>query len=129
VVRRIMNVVAAVAVGAVTFLGVATPAAHAAATIHGCPAGYACIYPQNAGWNGDRPSHKYYTYGEYNLSNQFGTHRVLNNQTGDWAESAFYYCTGYNGGGTCGRVQQGAWEDLNLTPINSVVLCCRQPWS
>ncbi|WP_433543859.1 hypothetical protein ACQPZG_01155 (plasmid) [Streptomyces sp. CA-294286] len=39
-----------------------------AATVHGCPSGYVCLYP-NASWNNDRPAFKWYRYGSYNLSN------------------------------------------------------------
>jgi hypothetical protein len=86
---------------------------------HGCPAGYVCYYPQNAGWNGDRPSVKYYRYGSYNLSEQYGTHRLFNNQT-DGAKA--YTCTGWNGGGTCTRLDAGQWADRNITPVNSIKL-------
>src|SRR5258708_1605771 len=37
--------------------------AAASTTVHGCPLYYACIYPQNAGWNGDHPSLMFYYYG------------------------------------------------------------------
>jgi hypothetical protein len=124
--RKIVRAAVAIAAGAVTFSGVAAPPAQAEATVQGCAAGYVCIYPQNAGWNGGRPSLRFYQYGTYNLSGQFGIHRYFNNQVGTWAETAAYWCTGYNGGGTCGRVEKGQWEDLNLTPVNSVILCCRQ---
>jgi hypothetical protein len=126
-VRKITKEVTAIVVGAMTFFGVATPAAQAAATIQGCPAGYVCIYPQNAGWNGGHPSAKYYDYGTYNLSNQFGTHRFFNNQVGTVDEAVAYWCTGYDGEGNCGRLEKGEWEDRNFTPINSIILCCDQP--
>ena len=95
----------AIAVGVVMFVSAitaATPASAAGAltTGTGCPSGYACLYPQNAGWNGGKPSARYYRYGSYNLVNQYGTHRFFNNQTGG---AGAYLCTGYNGGGTCYR--------------------------
>ena len=71
-----------VALFAAAALALFASPARAAGTVHGCQSGYVCIYPQNAGWNGDRPSLRFYTYGAHNLSNQFGTHRMLNNQYG-----------------------------------------------
>ena len=91
----------------------------AAGTVHGCPSGYACIYPQNAGWNGDRPSLKYYRYGSYQLSNQFGNHYVLNNQTGG---APFWACTDWNGNTCPWYVEAGRSYQVDLTPINSVRL-------
>ncbi|MGW1671958.1 hypothetical protein [Streptomyces sp. NPDC002324] len=91
-----------------------------AATSHGCPDGYVCIYPENAGWNNDVPSHKYYTYGYHNLSNMVGTHRIINNQTGG---ATMQTCTGYNGTGCEGYLPGGGWWiDKNMTPINSIRL-------
>jgi hypothetical protein len=91
----------------------------AAATVHGCAAGDVCIYP-SAGWNGDRPSFHWAAYGAHNLSNQYGTHRVFNNQTGG---AIAYLCTGYDGTGTYyGPIYAGYYVDYNLTPINSVFL-------
>ncbi len=86
---------------------------------HGCPAGYVCIYPQNAGWNGDHPSLKYYNYGVYQLHNQFGTHYLFNNQTsGAWV----WLCTDWNGNNRAGRYASPALYVVNLTPINSIRL-------
>jgi hypothetical protein len=111
---------AAVGVAALTassFGVMGAPAAHAA-TSHGCPSGDVCIYPSGS-WNSDKPSLKYYTYGAHNLSNQLGTHRVFNNQTGG---ATVQTCTAYDGGG-CGTAHKPGWYgDVNLTPINSVKL-------
>jgi hypothetical protein len=94
--------------------------ASAAGRAHGCPYGAVCIYPQNKGWNGDRPSLMYWSYGPHNLSNQYGTHRIFNNQYGGAKVEA---CLGYNGrGGGTLLVAAGAAFDYNLTPVNSVVL-------
>jgi hypothetical protein len=88
-------------------------------TIHGCPPGYGCIYPENAGWNNDHPSLMYYYYGTYQLSYQEGYHYVFNNQTGG---AKFWYCTDWNGN-TCPSYQPaGTWWNVNLSPINSVKL-------
>jgi hypothetical protein len=96
----------------------ATPA-QAASTVHGCQAGNVCIYPQNAGWNGDRPESTYYYYGYYNLSNMFGYHIIFNNQTGGATVTT---CTGYNGTGCAGSLGPGWYSNENFTPINSIVL-------
>lgn len=96
-------------------------AAPAAGTQEGCPYGYVCIYPQNAGWNGGHPESngKYFHYGAYNLHNQFGTHRLFNNQSG---VAVARTCTGYNGQGCQGNLNPNNYIDVNLTPINSIVL-------
>ncbi|NQX26531.1 hypothetical protein HQQ81_04095 [Microbacteriaceae bacterium VKM Ac-2854] len=110
---------AALATGAMLTVGlVAAPAAEAA-TWHGCPTGYVCIYPQNAGWNNDRPSLRYYNYGSYNLSGQYGQHWVLNNQTGG-AKLRLY--TGFGATGGSAVVNAGTAVNYNLTPINSIQL-------
>lgn len=135
--------VSALSLGAVLLAGTASasaatvkaPASHAAVTsvrqlpasghvqpdanYEGCPSGYVCMYPENAGWNGGVPEHKWTYYGTYNLSGEYGTHRFFNNQT-DNAKAAF--CTGYNGTGTCYYQAANTWSDDNFTPINSVLL-------
>lgn len=116
--RKIVRTASAVALAAGAFMATGATAA-SAATYAGCPSGYACLYPQNAGWNGNVPSAKYYRYGSYNLVNQFGTHRFFNNQTGG---AGAYLCTGYNGTGTCSRIGTYTYTDWNFTPINSIVL-------
>jgi hypothetical protein len=112
----------ALAVASVAIAGLAATAAPANAapsTSEGCRAGYVCLYPQNAGWNGGHPSKTWYHYGAYNLSNQYGKHRFFNNQTG---KAVGHLCTGYNGGGKCVGQPTGTWSDDNFTPINSVTL-------
>jgi hypothetical protein len=116
-----------------TAIGFAVPA-HAAGTVHGCPYGYVCVYPQNKGWNGDVPSLRFYTYGGHNLSNQIGSHYVLNNQQNALA----IFCSSYGGCATASTSQyqigglgwtweestaQGrSWANVNLTPVNSIDL-------
>ncbi|GHP01113.1 hypothetical protein KSF_111600 [Reticulibacter mediterranei] len=99
--------------------GVSAPTAHAApaGTIHGCPSGYVCIYPQNAGWNGDKPSLKYYYYGVYQLSNQYGTHEIFNNQ---YSNAGFDLCTDWNGTVCDLGFSINSYGAVDLTPINSV---------
>ena len=121
------------------------PAQAASSTVHGCPRGAVCIYPQNKGWNNGHPesSGVFWSYGPHNLSNQTGDHYVLNNQSKTkpfW--SVALGCTGYNGTGKLSSAsflldpwiaadsahqntadERGlAWQNLNLTPVNSVVL-------
>ncbi|GGX62672.1 hypothetical protein GCM10010515_32920 [Streptomyces fructofermentans] len=116
--RRIAQAAAALslAFGVLTTIG--STGAHAA-TYHGCPDGYVCIYPENAGWNNDTPSHFYFEYGTYNLTDMHGLHRIENNQTGG---ATMRTCTGYNGTGCEGYLpaQWGITKDL--TPINSITL-------
>jgi hypothetical protein len=90
-----------------------------AATFQGCPDGYVCVYPQNKGYNGGVPSLRFFTYGPHNLSNQFGTHRVLNNQTGG---AIALFCNGFNGVDCPTYLPAGWVVDINLTPINSIDL-------
>ena len=84
----------------------------------GCPSGAVCIYPQG-NWNGGKPEHIYYSYGGHDLYNEYGTHRVFNNQHSGATVSA---CTG-SGGSNCGK-GMGPWKyrDVNLTPVNSIKL-------
>ncbi|GHH45059.1 hypothetical protein [Streptomyces candidus] len=89
-----------------------------AATVHGCPSGYVCLYP-NASWNNDQPAFKWYRYGSYNLSNQYGYKRFFNNQTGD---AKARNCLGYNGTNCQGNQRAGTWYDYDYTPYNSVKL-------
>ncbi|MFI1415891.1 hypothetical protein ACH4Y0_39135 [Streptomyces sp. NPDC020707] len=120
--RRIARAAAAVslALGVLTTVGSTAANAAAAGSYHGCQDGYVCIYPQDAGWNNDQPSHVYYNYGTYNLSGMYGVHRILNNQTGGATMST---CTGYNGTGCEGNLPGGGWSiDKDMTPINSITL-------
>ena len=118
-----VRTIIAIAVATVAVVAATASSAEAAGTVHGCPSGYVCVYPQSRGWNGDRPSLRFYTYRAHNLSNQFGIHRVFNNQYGGaWA----WMCRGYNGtGGLAGTLGAGYFYDFNLTPINSIELAPR----
>jgi hypothetical protein len=49
----------------------------------------------------------------------FGTHRILNNQTGG---ATMQTCTGSNGTGCEGYLPAGWFIDKNMTPINSIRL-------
>jgi hypothetical protein len=80
-----------------------------------CASGNVCLYP---GDDGAGNPLTYYRYGAYNLSNQYGYHYIVNNQTGG---AAFRLCFGYNGQRCGARLGPGSYL-ANLTPINSIVL-------
>ncbi|MFF1409605.1 hypothetical protein ACFVX6_07385 [Streptomyces sp. NPDC058289] len=86
---------------------------------HGCPWEAVCIYPQDAGWNNDRPSAVYWD-GVYQLYNQEGWHFVVNNQSDKWVDRLCYDSWGNN----CDSYVQPAgttWM-VNLSPMNSIKL-------
>jgi hypothetical protein len=119
---RLLSKIATMVMG-VAAVGVFSPtAAHASQPpLYGCDAGYVCIYPQDvSAVDYPHPSLKYYTYGPHNLSNQYGYHHIVNNQTGF---ASFTLCTGYNGRG-CTDGPYGAinMQYVDLTPINSIRL-------
>ncbi|MGW8988024.1 hypothetical protein ACWGQ9_35920 [Streptomyces parvus] len=107
----------ALATGAVLTMSGTANSAEAAATIHGCPSGYVCVYP-TASWKGG-PSLKFYKYGTHPISNQFGMKRFFNNQTGG---AKAYMCKGSNGTKCSGNQRAGTYYDYNFTPINSIKL-------
>lgn len=125
--KKVIGSAGAAIVGltALVSIGAATPA-HASGTVHGCPFGDVCIYPQDKGWNGDVPSLKFYTYGFHALNNQYGNHYVLNNQSNGagtaWCTAADYNtCTG----GLAWTWQEStargqSWNVVDLTPINDI---------
>jgi hypothetical protein len=90
-------------------------------TKEGCPLGYACIYPQNAGWNNGVPEARgmYYVYGTYVLQNEYKAHYVLNNQTGN---APIYLCYHADGTDCSGTICPPYWINWDLTPFNSIVL-------
>lgn len=112
-------------------------------TVEGCPLGYACIYPVNAGWNGGVPEGRgfFFTYGVHPLSNEFNSHRVFNNQTSD----ALVWLCKDTAGTDCpmtvplgplplcaysefGKLFNGTdYADIDLTPYNSIKLTPFQP--
>ncbi|MFD5408819.1 hypothetical protein [Streptomyces nojiriensis] len=111
----------AVAAAGVMALGTGVLAAGSAQasdhTVAGCLSGQACIYPQDA--VPVTPSLRFSRAGTYNLSNQYGWHWVLNNQTANWK---FRLCTGWNGTGNCTNIPVDQWVAVDLTPINSVIV-------
>ncbi|MEU2792349.1 hypothetical protein [Streptomyces sp. NPDC007100] len=109
---------AAVALTLAPLAGSAHAGDKVAVASHGCPSGYVCLYP-NASWNNDKPAFKWYRYGSYNLSNQFGYKRFFNNQT-DNAKAR--NCLGYGGTDCQGNQVAGTYADYDYTPYNSVKL-------
>jgi hypothetical protein len=117
--RKMFRGAAALATAAVAVLAFSgSVEARPASPWAGCPDGAVCVYPRDQN-PAVSPSLIFYSYGPHNLSNQYGNHWVLNNQTGG-ATAAL--CTGYNGSGCGGRIgaQRGVYADLG--PINSITL-------
>ncbi len=105
------------AVSTVVSLGAANAQARpAGGNYKGCAYGAVCIYP-GASYSGTPK--EYYSYGYHNLSGEYGTHRILNNQYGG---AIMRTCTGSNGTGCQGVLGAYQYEDKNMTPINSIVL-------
>jgi hypothetical protein len=91
----------------------------AGTTHHGCPYLYACMYT-SSGWTNNTPEHEYFYYGCYNLSNEYGTRWIYNNQSGKAVISMFglYNCSG----GVLWTFTPGGWGQVNITVVNSVLL-------
>jgi hypothetical protein len=104
---------AALSFGAAATATAATPAG---GTYANCGYGAACIYA-GANWNGTPLA--YYSYGAHKLSNEYGVHRVFNNQYGG---TTVRLCTGSNGTGCGSPITEYTYDDVNLTPINSILL-------
>ena len=86
----------------------------------GCPSGAVCIYGEGVvPKDNPHPTDVYYSYGAHNLSNQFGQHWILNNQTGGATASL---CNGSNGTNCTDTIAQGTGLLRNFTPINSITL-------
>lgn len=121
-IRKLLRA-AAVAVVAACTLALSGPvdAAEASTTVHGCSAGYFCIYASTATYNAGQPSYTFYTYGAHNIYNQYGVHWVFNHQTGG-AQSVL--CEGWNGNAPADFAISNpnyAYQ-YDLSPINSIVL-------
>ncbi|MET7619177.1 hypothetical protein [Streptomyces sp. NPDC005408] len=116
--RKIFRGAAALATTAAAVMALSGTAEAKPADWAGCPDGAVCIYPQNQN-PAVSPSQIFWSYGPHNLSNQFGNHWVLNNQTGGATASL---CTGYNGAGCGERIAQDHGVYADLSPINSITL-------
>ncbi|MQS16786.1 hypothetical protein F7Q99_39695 [Streptomyces kaniharaensis] len=117
--RGLVRAVAVVglAVGVVAGVGVGGAGA-VGGSWAGCPWGAVCVYPQGQD-PAVSPSEVFWSYGAHNLSNQFGSHWVLNNQSGG---AHARLCRG-SGGVDCVydmAAQNGVWFDLG--PVNSITL-------
>jgi hypothetical protein len=95
----------------------AVPLVAAGTTRHGCPYYYACMYT-SSGWKSNTPEHEWYSYGCYNLSNEYGTRWIYNNQSGTAVISLFGPTDCY--GGVLFTATPGGWGTINITPVNSV---------
>jgi hypothetical protein len=118
--RKVSKPLAATALAAGTIAAVSTVAApaQAAGSYAGCDYGYVCVYP-GAGWNGGHPTYRWKTYGAHPIQDQYGVHRVFNNQYGG---AKAWVCKGSNGTNCIDYVAQYEYWDVNLTPINSIKL-------
>lgn len=123
-IRRAAGHAGAIAALALGATAAATGTAQADATdgaaqrgYEGCPHGAACIYP-DASWNAD-PEHVYWTYGAHPLHNEFGVHRVLNNQTDG---ATVRLCKGADGTDCGAPGDEFTFGDFDLTPYNSIRL-------
>lgn len=94
----------------------AVPLVAAGSTRHGCPYGDACMYT-TSGWS-NTPEHEYYYYGCYNLSNEYGTRVIYNNQSGSAVISGFGFSDCY--GGVLWTEVPGFWFKTDITPVNSI---------
>ena len=84
----------------------------------GCPLGAVCVYPDDS-WNGGDPTYVFWSYGAHRIYDQYGEHRVFNNQTGlAYAE----LCTGSDGENCDNLIGPGEYTDINLTEVNSINL-------
>ncbi|MET7685344.1 hypothetical protein [Streptomyces sp. NPDC005423] len=110
----------AAAATAVVTLGGAAQAKPADTPWDGCPSGAVCVYGEGVvPRDNPHPTAVYYSYGAHNLSNQTGSHWVLNNQYGGATMSL---CDGYNGTNCGTPIGQGVGVNANLTPVNSITL-------
>ena len=136
--RRILTTAALLALPLATV--VATPStAQAAGTWQGCPYERVCIYPEGKGWNGGHPElilrNPTSIWAEpgasksFNLSGMYNKHKIYVNDyyftICPWLHTSLvWFKSGYNGTGTpvYGSYSGGSSADLNLTPVNSVLV-------
>ncbi|WP_369218003.1 hypothetical protein [Streptomyces flavofungini] len=119
-IRRRAVAVASAALLAVAAMTGAAEARAAGGSWQGCPYGAVCVYGQDVNpWANPHPSHVYWSYGAHNLSNQYGDHFILNNQSGG---ATVRLCKGYNGV-NCHRFLDAQYADsVDLTSYNSITL-------
>ena len=116
--KTVTGVLASAALTVTALIGMSGAAqADVTSSAHGCPSGAVCIYPDDS-WNGD-PTYVFWSYDTHLIYNQYGEHRVFNNQTGNaWASLS----RTSDGNTPVSYVAPGSWTDTNLTPINAVSL-------
>ena len=116
--KTVTGVLASAALTATALIGMSGAAqADVTSSAHGCPSGAVCIYPDDS-WNGD-PTYVFWSYDTHLIYNQYGEHRVFNNQTGlAYAE----LCTGSDGENCDNLIGPGEHTDINLTEVNSINL-------
>ncbi|MDK0521139.1 hypothetical protein [Streptomyces sp. ML-6] len=117
-ITRTVAAAAVLAAGSVLTLGGSAAAAGAAATIHGCPSGAVCLYP-NGSWANDKPTYIFYSYGVHKIYNQYGVKRIYNHQTGGATARNCYDAAGNNCGG---HQKANTYADYDYTPYNSIRL-------
>ncbi|MFE6100842.1 hypothetical protein [Streptomyces laurentii] len=106
-------------VGAVATLMTGAGNAAAAGSLYGCPSGAVCVYAEGKDPSSGTLTHTYWSYGAHNLSNQYGWHAVVNNQTGGASADV---CHKYGGGDCYFRMPAGTAWYPNLTDVNSIRL-------
>jgi len=91
-------------------------------TIDNCPSGYVCLY-SDPGWSTNTVEHMWKAYGYHALTDEYGTHWILNNQ---YATSAgrpgAFACTSTTASSCTVSVPMGQWRRLDITPVNEVRL-------
>jgi len=124
ILRAALGAVATAALSATAVGGMAASASAAgtsdaeAKALHGCPSGAVCIY-DDAGWEAKQPEHMYWSYGPHKFYEEYGTHAMVNNQTGG---ATMTLCYGADGTNCIDTRSAPAIEFPNLTPFNSVKL-------
>ena len=97
---------------------VAVPRAVSGGPVDGCPYSDACTYTVS-GWHSGQPEHEYVNYDCYNLSSEYGTRVIANNQFGGAAVIGYKH---YNCGGPAWLIPGGYYAIVSITPINSISL-------
>ncbi|GAA1850255.1 hypothetical protein [Myceligenerans crystallogenes] len=90
-----------------------------AASAHGCPSGYVCIYSSQYDLDNGIVEHWYSAYGSHQLYDEYGYHYIYNNQTGG---AGFTLCQGSFGTDCGGTPRDVGTYYLDLTPYNSIKL-------
>lgn len=84
-----------------------------------CPTGYACVWEGEVAIGNPPPEHRYYNYGSYRFTNEYGWHTIWNHQTGG---AKVQLCLGTNGTNCTVTIPAGKFFHGSLTPFNSIKL-------